>query len=250
MLKRLRNFVKNIVPKDDPVYNYLNGFRTRARNPYRETGFHGDGYLTELIFHCIGKSEQFIETGSSVGSSLVHVAKSFPSIALYSCEPDKEAFEFTSGKVAPFPNVTLLKKTSPEFLYAIEAANPGMTARETTFWLDSHGMGFKWPLRAEVKNATTDFQKGYLFIDDFVVPGKPQFGYSTYDEQICSFEYIKDSLDGTKEYTIYYPSYDSASGLYDPLRGWILIDFGHTAPLILPDSLSKNVSVHSYRKPS
>lgn len=243
---QVKDFIKSFVPKDNPIYNYLNGFRKRPRNPFRETGFHGDRHLTDFIFYCLGKSEQFIETGASVGSSLVHVARAFPATKIYSCEPDKEAFEFTAKKVSSFKNVTFLKQTSPEFLYSIEKSDPKIVTRETTFWLDSHGMGFKWPLKDEVKNITEKFSKGYLFIDDFLVPGRQQFGYSTYDNQICSSEYIESSLDKTKKYTVCYPTYTSASGLYDPLRGWVLIEFGHTTPLELPSSLQSKVNCHSF----
>lgn len=246
MYTRLKETLKALIPKDNPVYNFVNGFRKRPLNPFRESGFHGDPHLTDLMFHCLGRSEQFIETGASVGASLVHVASSFPAIDIYSCEPDVEAYAFTSAKVAAFKNVTFLKKTSPEFLYAISKMHPGISGKETVFWLDSHGMGFKWPLRDEVTFATTEFRRGYLFIDDFQVPDHPQFGYSTYDNQICSFDYIKRSLNPNRRYTIYQPSYASASGLYDPLRGWILIDFGHDAPLNLPVELKDKVSSRSF----
>jgi len=203
MYARMRELMKGVVPRSNRIYNYLNGFRTRPLNPFWQTGFHGDPYLTSLMFHCLGKAEQFIETGSSVGASLMHVAKSFPTLRIYSCEPDKAAFTFTATATAHFKNVLLLKKTSPEFLYYIEKLEPEVITKETAFWLDSHGMGFKWPLRDEVKHVTETFPTGYLFIDDFLVPEGPQFGYSTYDTQICSLDYIRNSLDRSKTYNLF-----------------------------------------------
>ena len=233
----MKKYLKSLIPKDNPIYNFINSFRTRPINPFHETGFHGDPYLTSFVFSALKRSEQFIETGASVGSTLIHVAEEFKGMPIYSCEPDKQTYRFVSAKAAGYKNVILLKKTSPEFLYTIEKDDPMLNKRDTVFWLDSHAMGFKWPLKDEVAFATSRFSKGYIFIDDFLVPGSPQFGYDRYDGQTCSFGYIEDSLDKAKEYRIYYPSYRNAPGLYDPLRGWVLIEFGHGDKWSLPPEL-------------
>jgi hypothetical protein len=116
-----------------------------------------------------------------------------------------------------------------------------MLSENVLFWLDAHGYGFKWPLREEVSFITGHFQTAYVLIDDFKVPGLDCFGYDLYDGQECSFDYIRDALDESIEYSLYYPSYTERTSRHHPLRGWGLIEFGHEAALELPTTLRDKV---------
>jgi hypothetical protein len=181
---------------------------SRQLSEFLEVGFHGDKYLLELVFAAARRCEQFVETGTNVGSSICYLARHFPKLPCYSCEPDKESCEFARRKAAPFPNAQINHEPSPQFLHTLAKQVPGLASRETLFWLDSHGYGFRWPLREEVEFITTRFDSACIFIDDFKVPGQPQFLFDEYDGQICGMELIAGSLAKKSDYRFILPDFD------------------------------------------
>lgn len=242
----IKKVIQKFVPKETALYRFLAKIHRRPLTEFHDSGFHGDTYLVDFALHALAKSEQFIETGSSTGSTLVFVAKKFPHMTTWSCEPDKESYNFARTKIQGLQNVTLSSEMSPEFLYTLVKNNPHSLIRDTFFWLDAHANGFSWPLKKEVAFITSNFSKGYLFIDDFLVPDRPWFGYDAYDGQTCSMDFISESLDKEKTYTIYYPTYQDRTSPYCKLRGWVLIEFGHEQPLSIPASLSEKIEQTSY----
>jgi hypothetical protein len=213
----------------------------RNLSPFFKTGFHGDRYLTKIIFSCLKKSEQFIETGCNVGSSLVYVLKNYPELKTYSCEPDKDAYEFAKKKIKGYKNAQLFKELSPDMLYRITKKDEKILEKTTVFWLVAHEYGYKWPLKDEIKFISENFKNGYIFIDDFKIPGKEMFNYSAYDNQICSFEYIKDAINQNKKYNLFYPSYTDKTSKHHPLIGWGLIYFGFENEFELPNNLKNKM---------
>jgi FkbM family methyltransferase len=213
----------------------------RELSPFHDIGFHGDRYLIELVRHCLGLSQQFIETGTNVGSTLAYVAGQFPHLTIYSCEPDREACEAAERHVAGCGNVGLFNLASPEIFHLLARQDPDFLARETVFWLDAHGYGFQWPLKDEIAFITAHFPRGYVFIDDFQVPGSAAFRWDEYQGQTCSFDYIKDAIAPGKPFRLYYPSYTDRTSRHHPLVGWGLIDFGHEQPLCIPEALRGKV---------
>lgn len=236
MIKIIKKVINIFVPKDSRLHNFLWSLRKRPVSQFFDIGFHGDKHLIDFACGVISSCQQFIETGTSVGSTLRFVAEKFPNIKLYGCEPDGNAFDFALGKISNYNNVTLKRRTSPDFLYELVKNNQGILSKDTVFWLDSHDHGFKWPLRDEVGFITSKFTKGYIFIDDFLVPDEPQFGYDSFDGQTCSMDYIQEYLNKDKRYRIVYPSYDDKTSNFCSLRGWVLIEFGHEGdiPMITP----------------
>jgi hypothetical protein len=117
----------------------------------------------------------------------------------------------------------------------------GSLDKRVLFWLDAHGYGFEWPLRKEISFITTNFERAYILIDDFKVPGLDCFGFDEYDGQVCSFEYIKSALNPGLEYRLCYPNYKERTSAHHPLRGWGLLEFGHNEDLTLPASLRNKV---------
>jgi len=204
------------------------------------TGFHGDKYLCGFVSYCLSNVNQFIETGTNVGSTLIYVLNKFPNIHAYSCEPDKEASDFVFKKISGFKNARIFNQMSPNMLYDIIAKDKEILNKDTVFWLDAHGYGYKWPLIDEIKFITNNFKKGYIFIDDFKVPGLECFNYSKYDNQICSFDYIKNSINPNLKFNLYYPNYTKKTSQHHPLTGWGLIEFGHDSELNMPKEF-KNI---------
>lgn len=197
-------------------------------------GFHGDLYLIAVIATAAHRCRQFIETGTNVGNTIAYFAECFPAIPCYSCEPAKDAFNVAHRRTARFKNVTLVNQPSPEFLYRLEKS---MKSTATLFWLDAHGAGFSWPLQKEVAFITRVCRCACVLIDDFRVPGQPQFGFDRWDGQVCGFDYIKGNFQPHKTYRLTYPSYTEKTSTFHPLRGWILIEWGFETPLPLPPTL-------------
>jgi len=206
----LKYFKKNITIKIYPVF---------------EKGFHGDDFLIDVVNYVLSDCVNFIETGSAEATTLSFVAKNHTDINCYSCEPDKKVFSHARKQIAQYSNVDLRNTYSPDLIIDIVKERPHILAENTCFWLDAHGYGFEWPLRKEVSFILENFSRCSIFIDDFKVPGKPQFGYDTYEDQECSLEFIADIL-ARFETKIYFPTYSKVTSEYHPLRGWVLIERG------------------------
>lgn len=241
----IKKIIKKILP--NPILSFY--IKTKyPKKPSEElpkffdVGFHGDKYLIEFVFHCISKCRQFIETGTSVGTSFIYILNNFPQIDAYSCEADEKNYAYVKEKSSQFKNAKIFKQKSPKMLYDITKKDKNILQKDTVFWLDAHGNGYRWPLREEIKFITNNFKSGYIFIDDFKVPGLDYFNYDKYEEQICSFDYIKDSIKSNLEYNLYYPSYSDKTSNYNPLVGWGLIEFGHGSKLELPENIKRKVT--------
>lgn len=200
---------------------------TKRSLQFLDIGFHGDRYLLALAGALAGRCKVFIETGANVGSTLVYVAKNFPEIRCLSCEPDSTAFAEAIRNAGTCRNVSLFNFSSQLFIDHIAKHEKGVFSEECLFWLDAHGYGFEWPLKAELEFITSNFRSGYILIDDFMVPGREEFGYDRYGDQVCSFDYVKHALNPSKAYQLYYPAYSDRTSSHHPLRGWGLLVFGH-----------------------
>ncbi len=209
---------------------------------FNDLGFHGDRYLLTLVDTLLQSCDYFVETGTNVGSTLAYVAKRYPDVQCFSCEPDETAYGHASKNTSSYNNVELHRATSNDFLKRM-LANPSLLNGRVLFWLDAHGSGFQWPLRDEIAMVTQHWNEAYLLIDDFLVPELDCFGHDAYNGQVCSWEYIESSLNPQRDYRLYYPCYTDRTSTHHPLRGWGLIDYGHTGELTLPKSLDGKVRI-------
>ena len=224
-----------------------NTSKPHRSSDFYEVGFHGDKYLIEIARSCLGRAEQFIETGANVGSTLAYVAGEFSHLKIYSCEPDQQAFKEAQIHVGTYRHVRLLNLPSPDIFHSLVGMDRDVLGRDTVFWLDAHCYGFDWPLRDEVAFITRQFTKGYIFIDDFKVPGMDCFQYFTDGKGECSFEYIRGSLNLDRPYGLYYPAYQEKTSSHHPLCGWGMIEFGHAQPIALPPGLLTKIRLEHVR---
>jgi len=198
-------------------------------------GFHGDQYLLNILDPLLDDTDVFVETGTNVGQTLRYVADRYPHLELYSCEPDTKSFSQAADALDDISRAHLYEMTSQDFLPEIVSK----IKTSPVCWLDAHGDGFKWPLRYEIEYLTNHLEMGYLVVDDFKVPGEPQFGYDEYDGQVCSMSYIEDCFASGHKYTVIYPTYEVRTSNHHPLRGYaiICIDTGSDA---IPSQLLEN----------
>jgi hypothetical protein len=211
--------------------------RKKRRFDFFKVGFHGDRYLLELVDMIIRDCDYFIETGTNVGSTLAYVGRNYAHVRCLSCEPDTEAFNFALENTSGLANISIYNESSREFILRIKQDYNHLFDKKVLFWLDSHGYGFKWPLKEEVSFITSNFKSPYILIDDFKVPGLDIFGYDEYEGQECSFNYIKDAINPKSSLKLYYPIYTERTSKHHPLRGWGLIEFGHANKLNVSDYL-------------
>lgn len=200
---------------------------------FHNTGFHGDKYLIKVVDSLVSDCSIFVETGSSIGTTLAYVAKKYPDKYYYSCEPDKKAFSEAKKNTKGLENIFIFNETSDDFLKRLKKDYSHIFNEKTLFWLDAHSNGFEWPLKNEISFITTNFQYPKILIDDFKVPNRPYFGFDEYDGQECSFDYIKNSIK-RNNYFLVYPSYKKKTSDFHPLRGWglLLFDKDSLEPLL------------------
>lgn len=208
-------------------------------------GFHGDQYLINLVDYIITKCDCFIETGTNVGSTIAFVARRYPQLDCFSCEPDAQSFQQAIENTKDLSNVSIYKERSQEFIKRLKSFNDEFFKKNILFWIDAHGPGFEWPLREEIEFITNEFKNGYILIDDFKVPGLNFFGYDVYMNQECSFDYIKDSINPNIIFNLYYPNYKERTSQHHPLRGWGLIEFGRELLLDIPEHLKDKIRKNS-----
>ena len=142
-----------------------------------------------------------VETGTSTGETSAFLARLDPSLPVYSCEIQPDTFKRAATRLARFPNVKAFQSSSPAFLKSLLAT--GACGELPLFWLDAHWFAY-WPLRDELSIITNNLEKAILMIDDFQVPGKPQFGFDTTadyqpgptesEPAVCGLDYIRPVL--------------------------------------------------------
>ena len=190
---------------------------------YPPIGFHGDTYLLKLVDRLAKKVDVFIETGTNIAATMSYFSKRFANVQCFGCEPSVEQHKRAVAN-AKFSNVKIFNETSQRFMERLKACDY-LYNKSTLFWLDAHGRGFEWPLRKEVAYFTSRFLKGYILIDDFMIPDRKEFQYDRYGNQVCCFNFIKDYISKDVKYRLYYPKYTEHTSKYHPLVGWGLIQF-------------------------
>jgi len=207
-----------------------------------EVGFHGDIYLLALVNYISQFIHAFIETGANVGTTAGYFGRTFPEIKVYSCEPDPTAFQTATNYTKELKNVRILNQPSPNFLYKLHRKHPDLYQKTNLYWLDAHGYGFEWSLNDEVKFLTGALKSGFILIDDFRIPDRPEFKFCQYDGQVCEFEMIAPHLSDRHTYTFVYPKYSDRTSKHHPLVGVALIVFG-VKNFSLPPDLAEKFTV-------
>ena len=206
-----------------------------------EVGFHGDRHVLALADFFLKHADSFIETGTLAGTTAAYVAQTYP-VSVYSCEPDHGAWMAARARCEQYPNAEIENKHSPAFLYDLFRRLPDLTRKPTVFWLDAHGYGFQWPLLREIEFITSQFDSAVIMIDDFKIPGRPEFGFDAYDGQECSLNYILPTLNPRHEYSLILPMYSEKTSAFHGLRGVGTLAYGANK-IELPTEVAAHFSV-------
>ena len=221
-------------------------------------GFHGDTHLLRLVDAMIPHCSAFIETGSFLGHTAKYVAKRFHDIIVLTCESDSVVFRNANANLVGIPNAAVFYDEAPLFLGKLFDESNWILNSCCLYWLDAHCGGTirdqdtgevsyrwsgttGWPLFDEIRLVTERCDSGLVMIDDFEVPGRPEFGFDTYCDVACGLEAIRSSLAAGKEYRLILPKYTEHTSPKDPLRGVGVIVFG--VDFELPDDLKDSFTM-------
>lgn len=196
-------------------------------NIFTVAGFHGDHHLLRIVDDLAAKVGQFIETGTEAGSTVAYVARMYPHLVCFTCEADEGTLETARRNFQNALNIHSEHALSQEWMRQLPVA-PAL------FWLDAHSHGFGCPLGEEVQIALDKWPGGYILIDDFQVPGRPEFGFDWYvGSQHGEYKLTWDTIvEGVSDElksritAIHYPNYTPPR---IGARGWVLIQFGNAA---------------------
>ena len=198
-------------------------------------GFHGNKILISLIDQFIKtfKCSSFVETGTYTGLTTKLVAIKYPNLPVFTSEVNEIYFKRADRFLKAFKNIAAFNESSEIVIKKlIEQSKLGDLP---LFFLDAHWYDF-WPLKDEMK-IISELDRFIVIVDDFVVPGRPDFGSDpggggslkfsgrkTKDTRPCDVNLIQESLNGCK---VVYPLYErSEVPEASHFRGYCVISKG------------------------
>ena len=203
-----------------------------------QPGFHGDEKLIALANHLLNDCQAFVETGTNFGITARHVAMRFKHLPVYSSEPEASTRAFAQQHLADCPNVKIFEEASPKFLSVLFEQHKELAEQICFYHLDAHGNGFQWPLADEIRILSEHLPAGVMLVDDFRVPGRPEFRFDIWGGQMCNLDLLFASLHAGRKYLLLYPKYQGITA-QGPLSGACFVIFG-VDNIHIPESISLN----------
>ena len=136
-------------------------------------GFHGNIMLQRMVDALIVQTgvTSFVETGTHYADTASHVAFGHPELQVFTCEIDEKYYAASVDNLQQYKHVRLFKESSEKFVARLVAENA--LGDLPMFFLDAHWYDY-WPLPDEIL-AIAQLPKFLVLVDDFMVPGQPQF---------------------------------------------------------------------------
>lgn len=171
--------------------------------------FHGDPNYKKVFQQLIKtlRPTHFIEMGTFLGRSSGFIAKTYPKINVVTAEVNPNFAAIAKHRLSG-SNVQVVVSDSVQFLRDFLPSLPH-TARLLVY-LDSHWYD-SWPLIEEIQILEAWCNNFVLVIDDFQVPGQPQFVYDNYGgEKVCNWEKTHQAMN--ERYTgALFPKYQKSA---------------------------------------
>jgi len=174
-----------------------------------------------------GQIEKLVITGAK-GSNPWNTYITYPvfkatsresNFKIYSVDSNSELYQTAKEIFSSNSNIILACQSSEQFLKELVDSESIDKEDNCFFYLDAH-WGKYWPLHDEIRQVLR-LKRFAIVIDDFAVPGYPEFGYDVYGYDACDWNYIKN-LFRKRQVLIYYPMRANQDG-----RGWVLIISGY-----------------------
>ncbi len=160
----------------------------------RRFAFHGDPQYQGMVTHLLNQLpvSDFIETGTFLGRSTAFVARRWPDLKVHSVEINPDFHLTASRRLAGLTNVSLNHSHSVQFL--TDLIQNRRLGELPVFYLDAHWEE-DWPLPTELDLIRQGCPQAIIVLDDFRVPGHPQFPFDDYGgTKVCAFERVLPHL--------------------------------------------------------
>lgn len=194
--------------------------------------FHADIYQISIMKSLLTDCDGFLELGTFYGGSSGYVAYKYPQLNIITCEPHTENFKKASQNLKDYKNVTLLSDTSVTFLDRKEVKS----FKKPVIYVDSHDYFPKVYLLDEIQKICSHYSDGFMVINDFAIPNRPQFGYNIYESFSYNLDYVGDLLRKYGKEKVYGTSYEYITSSLHPLRGMLVVPLGKSNIPSLPQS--------------
>jgi hypothetical protein len=141
--------------------------------------FNGQMNRKALFDDIIAKTEieAIVETGTYRASTTEYMARA-TGLPVFSCEIDRRLFAYCRRRLEALPNAVVSPQDSPIFLKSV-ISDDRLRQRRVFFYLDAHWYE-NLPLKEEIRIILHSDVDPVIMIDDFAVPGDPQYGFDDY----------------------------------------------------------------------
>jgi len=132
--------------------------------------------------------EAIVETGAHRASTTAYMARA-TGLPVHSCEVNPRLFAYSRRRLEALPNAAVTMQDSAVFLRSTEL-DDRIRNRRVFFYLDAHWYE-RLPLKEELWAILGSDTDPIVMIDDFAVPGDPQYGYDDYGPgKVLRMEYL------------------------------------------------------------
>jgi hypothetical protein len=228
-------------------------YRLKRYLGYPPNAFHNDELAIRLVDLIIKNFNptSFAETGLFQGATTRFVAHQYPKLSIHSFEVNEEFYNSGRETLRCYPNIQLHLGSSDVALKS--ALETTILGERPLFYLDAHWYNY-WPLRDEIGLIGTYLKEAIILIDDFQVPGHPEFAYDVggkiggTDETLkCNLEYVLPAFSKKHSYQIFFPNYGKQEAKMKELVGYALI-FQNINSALLESFLHNHLVVKSFRQ--
>jgi hypothetical protein len=222
----MRTLIRRIAKLRNTVspHTFLSDLRLLPEWPGKTKAFFGmnhDFIRTCIILKLLQPLavDEFVETGTHRGRTCFLIAAQ-TELDIFSCEVNKKYLRVAYWLLKCFGSrVHLSNMDSVRFLNELFGRQ---RFRRPLFYLDAHWFS-RLPLIEELCTILSSIESFLIVIDDFRVPGDPDFGFDRYGKTVLEWELIQQTLvDSGRSVSAYFPAYPSSLEVGDR-RGWILI---------------------------
>jgi hypothetical protein len=180
--------------------------------------FHGDRCYQKLILSICSQLpiSSFVETGTHFGDTTEYMANAI-AVPIVTCELKESYFHSSAERLKQYKNVKVIQASSEQVIR--QAIDQNLLGPLPFFYLDAHWYDY-WPLLDELEVITSRVSRCIVVIDDFQVPGCPEYvfceggggsaefsGRTTVDNRTCNLDLIQDKLNYPAKYELLYPRY-------------------------------------------
>jgi predicted O-methyltransferase YrrM len=129
-----------------------------------------------------------VETGTYEGDTTLALAEIFDEV--HTVELSRSSYLRCVERLRGVEKIFCHHGNSPDWLKSFLANNP----QPIFFYFDAHWYEY-WPILDELRAiALCGHSNAVIAIDDFQVPGRPDFGFDSYANQPLNWDYIKNEV--------------------------------------------------------